>query len=181
MLRTALRSDGIPLHVIVAAELSDVVAATRPLEEIRERSIGGRSVIVEMLAGSLPVQMSAIVSRLASAGLTTVLAHPERCRAVQESPAVLDPLRAAGAQVQVVAPSLTGRWGERTQAAAWALIGSARADLLASDAHDMRTRPCEVRAAQALVVERLGESHWELLTGDGPRRLLVGVVPSPSP
>jgi protein-tyrosine phosphatase len=177
-LRAGLEHEGIPLRVVVSAELSDVVAATRPLAEIADRSIAGRGVIVELVSGSLPAQVSAIVSRLATAGLTAVLAHPERCRAVQADPQVLDLLRMAGAQVQVVAPSLTGTWGEATRAAAVALVASGRADLVASDAHDARKRPPEVTAAREVVVELLGDEGWEALTGDGPRRLLVGAVPS---
>ncbi len=178
LLRAELRRQAIPLHVVVAAELSEVIGATRPLAEIKERSIGGRTVIVELLAESLPAQVTAIVSRLASAGLTTVLAHPERCRAVQADVAMLDPLRLAGAQVQVVAPSLTGRWGESTRTAAVALVAAGRADLVASDAHNARGRAPELSAAEAVVVELLGQAGWASLTDDAPRRLLVGAVPA---
>ena len=179
-LRVALDGEGIPLQILLSAELSEVVAATRPLDEIRLRSIAGRVVIVELLAESLPVHVSAIVARLAAAGLTTVLAHPERSRAVQADPTALDSLRSAGVQAQIVAPSLTGRWGSSVETAAWTLLETERADLVASDAHDLGKRPCEIRAVRALVTERLGEDRWEALSRDAPRRLISGTVP-PTP
>jgi protein-tyrosine phosphatase len=174
--RDAIQVEDLPLQLVVAAELSDVVAATRPLPEIGERAIAGRSVVVELGPDSLPVQTAAIVNRLRAAGLTTVIAHPERCRAVQEDSSVLDRLRLAGAHVQVVAPSLTGSWGDRVRATAWTLLDTGRADLVASDAHGAATRPCELREAESLVVARLGREHWDDLTWNVPRRLLVGAA-----
>jgi protein-tyrosine phosphatase len=173
-LREALARQAVPLAVHMAAELTEIVAATRPVDEVAERSLGGRSVVVELQPDSLPAQTAAVVARLAAAGLGTVLAHPERCRAVQADPASLDGLRAGGALVQVVAPSLTGRWGEEVRATTWHLLLSARADLLASDAHDLDRRPCELMEARELVVDRLGDEVWDELTCESPGRLLAG-------
>lgn len=179
-LRTQLRREGLALDVIVSAELSDVVAATRPIAEIRERSLAGRAAIFELVAGSLIVHAAAIVSRLVAAGLMPVIAHPERCAAVQEDPTVLEPLRVGGAWIQVVAPSLTGRSGGRARAAAWALLESGGADLVASDAHDVGTRRCELREAGDLVIGRLGQARWTSLTDAGPRDLLARPAATPT-
>jgi protein-tyrosine phosphatase len=172
LLREALEEEALPLTVAVAAELTEVVALTAPLEEIRQRSIDGRAVVVELLPDSLPAQTAAVVARLSAAGMTPVLAHPERSRAVQAGAAVLDALRAEGALVQLVAPSLTGRYGEQVRATSWELLLTARVDLLASDAHDCAGRGCELGAAGALVAELMGPEALDELTGTAPGRLL---------
>jgi len=175
VLSDALRDAGIDLDLVVSAELSEVVAATHALAEIRERSIGGRIVIVELVRDSLPIHAAAVTRRLASAGMTTVLAHPERCSEIQRDPHLLDPLRAAGARVQIVAPSLTEHGGVHTRDTAWELLRTGRVDVLASDAHGAGRRPSELRAAEAFVTERLGSATWRELTYEAPQRLLEDV------
>jgi protein-tyrosine phosphatase len=170
-LQTELRGREIPLRLELAAELSLAYAATQPAEELRARSVH-RRVLVELVHDSLPNLVAAVVSRLAENDLVPVFAHPERWQAVQRDPDVLDAARSEGALVQVVAPSLTGRWGEQVREAAWALLGTGRADLVGSDAHDTGRRGCDLAAARALVVERLGSACWERVAVTVPARLL---------
>lgn len=173
--RQALEREKIPLELVASAETSDVFAATRPFAELRERGACGTSLTVEMTAHSLPAAFAAIVSRLRSVELTTVIAHPERCHAVQVNPAVLDPLRDQGALTQVVASSLVSTH-ERVVRTAWSLLRSGRVDLLASDAHDVRARPPELRAIEAAVCAELGDDLWRKLTWSTPSQLLPALA-----
>jgi protein-tyrosine phosphatase len=175
VLSDALRRANIRLALVVSAELTAVVAATEALDDIRERSLGGRVVLVELVSDSLPVHVSAVTRRLAAAGMSTVLAHPERCEAVQSDPWLLDDLRDEGAYVQVVAPSLTGHRATREGDAAWDLLDRGRVDLIGSDAHGSRRRTCQLEAAEVLVTARFGPAAWRELTGEAPRRLLESV------
>ena len=170
-MREALERETIPLALVASAETSDVYAATRPFAELRERSACGTALTVEMTAHSLPAAFGAIVSRLRSVEIATVIAHPERCHAVQVDPAVLDPLRAEGALTQVVASSLVST-RERVVRTAWSLLRSGRVDLLASDAHDVRARPSKLRAIEVAVSNELGTDLWRRLTWTTPSRLL---------
>jgi protein-tyrosine phosphatase len=166
-----LHNRGIPLRLELAAELSLAYAATQPADELKLRSIRGH-LMVELVPDSLPNLVAAVVSRLAADELVPVFAHPERWQAVQRDPSVLDEARSGGALMQLVAPSLTGRWGQQVRDAAWALLGEGRADLLGSDAHDTARRRCELAGARGLVVERLGPACWEQVAVTGPNRLL---------
>lgn len=174
-LRHLLRSSGIELETSLAAEIGPEAAAAAPIAEIRRRSVDGRFAIVEVLGDTSFPSLAAIVERLAAANLRTVLAHPERSRAVQRRPAILDPLREEGAMIQVVAPSLLGRWGRAAEAAAWRLLDTGRADLLASDAHGARRRRPHFREAGELITTRLGEPAFDELTAVKPRVLLDSV------
>ena len=176
-LQAELRRQDVQIELVVSAELSEVVAATRPSEEIRSRSLAGHWVIVELVANALPLHVETITTRLEAQELGIILAHPERCRAVQDDPGALDGARAAGALVQVVAPSLTGRTGRRVRKAAWSLLQTGRVDLVASDAHDVDKRRCELEEAGRLVFKELGSEHWEELTRRIPRVVLQGGDP----
>ncbi len=172
VMKEALRSAGLQLELSLAAEIGPGYAVAAPLEELLDRTIDQRFALVEVLPDTSPSALVAIRDRLAEAGVQLVLGHPERCRAVQRRLGVLDPLRADGVLLQVVAPSLIGRWGRETEVAAWHLVDTGRADLLASDAHSMRRRRPHLREACELVAARLGDGVVTELTEHRPRLLL---------
>jgi protein-tyrosine phosphatase len=167
-----LRRHEIPLRLELAAELSFAYAATQPAEQLRLRSLHSR-VVVELVPDSLPNLVAAVVVRLADDEFVPVFAHPERWSAVQRDPTILDSARSDGALLQVVAPSLTGRWGDAVREAAWELLEEGRADLVGSDAHDVGRRGVELAAARRLVVDRLGAACWERVALAEPARLLA--------
>jgi protein-tyrosine phosphatase len=90
-----------------------------------------------------------------SAGLTPVIAHPERTEAVLERPALADELAVRGWLVQVNATSLLGRHGEDAADVGWDLLERGVATIVASDGH-RPTRPPHLDEAHELAARRLG-------------------------
>lgn len=169
-----LRSEGIELTTSLAAEIGPGFAASASLDELLERTIDGRFALVEVLPDTSPSALLAIRVRLDDAGVRVILAHPERCRALHRRPSLLDPLRADGVLLQVVAPSLIGRWGPDVELTAWRLVDTGRADLLASDAHGTSRRRPHLREACDLIEERLGSGVVVELTERAPAAVLDG-------
>jgi len=169
-----LRTEGVDLELSLAAEIGPGLAVSAPLEELLIRTIDGRFALIELLGDTSPAAIVSIGERFVDAGVRLVLAHPERCRAVQRHLNVLDPFRADGVLLQVVAPSLLGRWGPEVEATAWHLVDTGRADLLGSDAHSTRRRRPHLSDACELIEERLGGSVVAELTERRPRLLLDG-------
>lgn len=171
-LRQRLHERDIRLELRVAAELSDAMAVSAKPAEVQLRSIERRHVVVEITSATPAPFLGTLVAHLKRIGLAPVLAHPERSTMVQRDPSVLDGPRAAGALVQVVAPSVVGRWGADIEAAVWQLLASGRADLLASDAHGtIRRRPHLARAGE-LIAQRLGHDLRDELLVRRPRAVL---------
>ena len=173
-LRRELDAVGIELETRLAAEVSVPMALEAELERLEGRAMGGRFVLVELVRDTSALSALSVCARLLAAGLVPVFAHPERCAAVQADPGLLDGARDEGAWVQIVAPSLAGRWGSGVWATAWTLVESGRADLLASDAHRVTASSPQLAAVAALVEQRCGRARREELTETGPRRLLRG-------
>jgi protein-tyrosine phosphatase len=171
-LRRELDVLGIELETTLAAEVSVGLALRTPLERLRTRAIAGRYLLVELVSDTPAPAARAVAGRLADAELVPIVAHPERCRAMQLDPTLLDEVREAGALVQVVAPSLAGHWGDEVWRAAWQLVETGRADLLASDAHRVSGSSPQLAAVATLVASRCGRERREELTETGPRRLL---------
>jgi protein-tyrosine phosphatase len=175
-LRSELVDAGIEVEVALAAEVSPGYAVSAPIEELVERSIAGRFLVVEVLGDTPPAFFATVQDRLAEAGVTAIFAHPERCRTLHRRASVADAVRRRGALLQVVAPSLLGRWGKDVASAAWRLIDTGRADLLASDAHGARRRTVALGEATALVRARLGNAVATELTERRPADVLAGLV-----
>lgn len=171
-----LEEEGIGIEIALAAEVSPERAVAAQAEELSVRAIADRFLLVELLRDTPAVALSTICQRVLDLGLVPVFAHPERCGALRRSLAPLDDARKGGALVQVVATSLTGRWGVEVEAAAWRLVDTGRADLLASDAHHQRHATVLARAA-ALVEDRLGTAVRDELTLRRPGLVLAGQAP----
>jgi protein-tyrosine phosphatase len=173
-LRARLDAEQIPLRTTVAAEVGPGYAASQPADELQPRSIRDRYLLVEVIPDTPLTFLQLAYDRLAEMGLLPVFGHPERCRALRKGIGVFDSLRADGALVQVVAPSLIGRWGRDAEATAWRLVDTGRADILASDAHSSRRRRPYLRQAADLIADRLGEQLVDELTLHRPAAVLKG-------
>src|ERR671929_2090181 len=106
----------------------------------------------------------ALAEHTEAAGLTPLIAHPERTEAVLSRPALAAELAERGWPLQVNASSLLGRHGPEREALGWQLIRDGLASVVASDGH-RATRPAHLDGAWRLV-------HAEL--GAGARRLFDG-------
>ena len=162
----------IPLSLSLAAEISPAFAVSQPMEELRPRSIDGRFLLVELEPDTPAAFLETAVARLAGERLSPVFAHPERCQSVRDQPRLLDEARTAGALTQVVAPSLTGRWGRTVGVAAWKLLDAGVVDLLGSDSHRPAHTATHLERAVALVEERYGGAVLADLTERAPSRLV---------
>lgn len=176
LLVRAFEEEGVRLEIALAAEVSPERAVSAHGDDLTVRSIGGRFLLVELLHDTPAVSLSTICQRLAGLDLLPIFAHPERCSALWRSTDPLDDARREGALVQVVATSLTGRWGTEVEAAAWRIVDTGRADLLASDAHHQRHATVLARAGR-LVSDRLGDAVRDELTRRRPELVLAGLDP----
>jgi protein-tyrosine phosphatase len=135
--REALRDARIDIDVLPGAEVAFDSLRDLDLDELRSFGLAGSPshLLVELPFFSWPFDLTEQLQRLREAGLTTVLAHPERNSAVQESPQRLADLVRSGVLVQVTAGSLAGGFGGTAARTAKTLISTGLAHLVASDTH----------------------------------------------
>jgi protein-tyrosine phosphatase len=117
-----------------------------------------------------------------SAGLTPVVAHPERTEAVLRDPGLADELVERGWLLQVNASSLLGKHRPDMEREGWRLIDDGLAALVASDGH-RATRPALLDEAFELTRARVGEAAALRLfdgseLGLAAQALPVGTVPA---
>jgi protein-tyrosine phosphatase len=124
-------------------------------------------------------RLIACAEHIEQAGMTPILAHPERCHLVIGEPGWVTRFRRRGWLTQVNASSLMGRHGREARETGWAMIDSGRADLVGSDGH-RANRPPYLDEAFASVSARIGhERALPLFTGAALRPLAIETSAEP--
>jgi protein-tyrosine phosphatase len=171
-LRRLLDEARVDLTVLTGAEVSIDAALSLAAGDLAELGLGGGAgfVLLETPYAGWRLDLGELVTELVARGQRPVLAHPERCVAVQQRPELIDPVVERGALTQLTAQSLAGRFGGRTASTARTLLERGTAHLVASDAHDPVHRPAALSAAAALLDAPL--ARW--LTTEVPSAIVAG-------
>src|SRR5438128_8071382 len=106
----------------------------------------------------------ALAEHTEAAGLTPLIAHPERTEAVLARPALAAELAERGWPLQVNATSLLGRHGPEREALGWQILRDGLASVVASDGH-RATRPARLDDAWEVVRAELGPRARRLFDG----------------
>lgn len=136
---------------------------------------GGKCVLVEVGQGPFPARLQHRFFDVKRAGLTPVLAHPERYEPVWKDDACLDPLLDAGAHLLLDVCALVGKYGRAPQRAAEKLLEDDAYEAACSDAHKPRDVDDVVRAIERLE-QLVGAVEAVRLLAEGPRGILGGVT-----
>jgi protein-tyrosine phosphatase len=178
-LREDFVAQGIQVEVLHGGEIDLESLGSLDDDDLRRFSLArsGRYLLLEFPYSGWPAGLEETVYGLGLRGLTAVLAHPERNRAVQADPGRLGEAVRLGALVQVTAASVDGRIGRSSQKAADRLLESGLAHVLASDAHTPEIREAGLAdAAEAVGDDRLAT----FLTAEAPAAIVAGeAVPEP--
>lgn len=114
-------------------------------------------------------------------GMRPIITHPERNLTLQRAPERINEWLKQGCLVQVTAASLTGRFGKRAQEMSLQLIQKGRVHFLATDAHDLKSRPPVMSEAFKIVAEKFGQDTAERLCISNPRAAFDGTPIAEAP
>jgi protein-tyrosine phosphatase len=175
-LRTAV-GDG--LRLVPGGEL-DLAELGRPREELVRFALAGNDgyLLVETPYVGWPLDIGDRLFGLLAAGITPVLAHPERNRDVQQRPGLLEPLVASGVLVQLTAGAVDGSLGKRSRETAFTMLDCGLAHLVASDGHGPSIRRIGLSGAVAALQDD-ALARW--LTVEVPGAIVDGGTPPPRP
>lgn len=111
------------------------------------------------------------LEQLLNAGYLPVLAHAERYPNLGFKE--LHALRNNSVTVQIDTQSLLGGFGWRTQRRGRKILAAHLADIVSSDAHDLRRRPPGISECYAYIVMRWGTEYAAALCKTNARNLLI--------
>ena len=116
---------------------------------------GSDVVLMEMPFPGPASDLVELAEHVERAGLTPLVAHPERTDPIRERPELAHEL-AERWPLQVNASSLLGRHGDEIEELAWRLVENGEVAVVASDGHRL-SRPARLDEAYELVRVRVGE------------------------
>ena len=130
--------------------------------------------MVEIPDYGIPPGMAETFYELQLVGLTPVLTHPERNPTLQADLSRLGEWMRRGVLVQVTGDSVTGKMGKTAQRVAHELLSKRWVHFLATDAHNVSSRPPRLSEARDLVARKYGRAYAESLVTTNPRAVFEG-------
>ena len=133
----------------------------------------GKYMLVEFQAHQFPDSQKQQLFDLKMAGVTPIIAHPERYKPVQDDINIVAEWLAAGCIIQVDAGSLLGYLGSGSRAASEKIIKNDWCQILGSDSHDNKRRNfCLLEAVE--LIQNWGEYNVGAMVLKNPKAVIDG-------
>ncbi len=130
--------------------------------------------LVEFADYSIPPSMDQALHQLQLAGLHPIVTHPERNPLIRSQPERLFQWLQQGCYAQITAQSFHGKWGESAQERAEEWLAAGAVHFIASDAHNVTTRPLRLKQTYEMIAKAHGEDVARALLVDNPLAAFEG-------
>ena len=173
-LNLKLKSEGIGLTVCPGQEVFAFGNLEKKISDKEVISLNGSRYL--LLEFDFEEQGDYLLDRcgeLIQLGLTPVVAHPERYRALQEDMDVAYDLKEMGCLFQLNKGSLFGSFGEDARETAHRFLGETLADFIASDAHSPYVRTPYMADAHELISGEYSPDYADFLFSENPALLIA--------
>lgn len=130
--------------------------------------------LVEFADYSIPPALDQALHEIQLAGITPIITHPERNPLIRTKPERLFQWLRQGCYAQVTAQSIEGKFGRTAKETAEQWLAAGVFHFIASDAHNISSRPLRLQGAYALVARNFGEDLARALLIDNPLAAFEG-------
>jgi protein-tyrosine phosphatase len=145
-------------------------------------TINGKNyLLVEFPEYSISPNTSETLYDLRLSGMTPIITHPERNPILVKQPERMAEWLSTGALIQITAASLHGRFGQHAQRGCDWLLERNWVHFIATDAHNLASRPPQMLTAYRTIAEKYGEATAERLCVTNPRAAFEGSPLPPQP
>jgi protein-tyrosine phosphatase len=171
--QSILKNEGIPLQLVVGCDghiRPDFLAKLRSDEILRLND--SRYVLFEPPHNIAPQRLDDLMFNILVAGYVPILTHPERLKWIEQGFDVVEKLFQQGVWMQITAGSLTGKFGSRPQYWSQKMLAEGMIHILATDAHNLKSRPPILSAAYQLAVAEVGLDEAQNLVLGRPVMIL---------
>lgn len=172
-LKKKLKQENINFNIWLGSEIN--VNAKFDIES-SIATINGDSkyILLELPMSDYPHHVDDLLFQLSLKGLTPILAHPERNTVIMMKPAIVENLIERGVLIQINSGSLTGIFGRRVKKISMDLIKKGQVHIVASDCHNVNSRPMNLSGAYEIVENMYGKERTELLFTINPSKVIKG-------
>jgi protein-tyrosine phosphatase len=166
-----LDEENVPLKLLPGGEINlRANLGEIPIRDLPTFGMEGKFVLIDLWADKLPKFFEPTIRWMQSGGLTVILAHPERMRAVQDDPKLGDYFSEIGLLLQGNLQCFSDRENAPTRVTVERFLMEDRYFMLGSDLHNFETLPNRLNGLQR-AIEMVGEGKIGELTVGNPRKL----------
>ena len=173
VIQSALNKKGIPIKIHYGAEVFFLPNLLDIIHNPLTTFLNGKYMLIEFQPHQIPDIQKQELFDLKMAGVTPIIAHPERYKPVQENSEFLTNWLDAGCLIQVDAGSPLGHFGSASQLASEKIIKNGWCQILGSDAHNNHRRNFCLRESVDMVRNWIG-NKVELMVYDNPLKVIEG-------
>ena len=156
-LQAEFYARSIPLTLLAGADIHVVPGLVRGLASGELLTLGdSRYVLIEPPHHVAPPRLESVFFDLLVAGYVPILTHPERLTWLGSQYRLVGQLVASGVWMQLTAGSLTGAFGRGAQQLAERMLDEGLVHLIATDAHDAKRRPPNLRRGVECAAKQVG-------------------------
>jgi protein-tyrosine phosphatase len=166
------KSNALGVDLFAGAEVYVHPGMIQNIKEYGLSVNGSSYVFIEFPAEHVPGSVSNLVFQMMLDGLIPIISHPERNSMFAQTPKMLYELIRQGAIGQVTSQSITGGFGRKTQKAAESFMRHGLVHLIASDAHNAKTRPPRLAEAVEMAGRIVGPARAEAMVTTVPAAIL---------
>jgi protein-tyrosine phosphatase len=130
--------------------------------------------LVEFADFSIPAALDQELHKLQLRGITPIITHPERNPLIRTKPERLYQWLRQGCYAQVTAQSIAGKFGRTAQEAAERWLAAGVFHFIASDAHNISSRPLRLKETFDQMSKAFGEQFARALMIETPRAVFEG-------
>ena len=181
-LQARLDGDGVALKLGIGCDFhlsyDNIIEAKQNPARFSVNGLG--YLMVEIPDFGVPQGLTETFYELQLVGLTPVLTHPERNPTLQADLSRLGEWMRGGMLVQVTGDSVTGKMGKTAEKIAHQLLAKRWVHFLATDAHNVSSRPPRLSEARNVVAKKYGQQYADSLVTANPMAVFNGTPFEPT-
>ncbi len=173
--KAELERQSIPLQLGMAAEVRIGFEMVQLVSNGQLPFLGvlsnNKVLLLEFPHSHIPPGSDKLMGWLLDRGICPMIAHPERNKTIIRELEKIVPFVEMGCHLQVTAGSVAGDFGQFAQECAFQMLKNRWVTILASDAHNIKSRPPALEPGRAAAAKIVGEDESWRLVQDTPSQI----------
>jgi protein-tyrosine phosphatase len=181
-LQERIYDAGIPLKLVTGADNHIIPNFVDGLKRGHLLTLADTAyVLVEPPHHVAPARLDELFFNILVAGYVPVLTHPERLSWIETKYDLMRALAQRGVWMQITSGSLRGSFGKRPRYWAERMLSEGLVHILATDAHNMKSRPPDLAEGRIAAAQLAGEAEATHLVVTRPEGILLNKSPDSLP
>lgn len=175
-LNLELRNNDINVKIYLGNEVYSTFNVLNLLESEEITTLNNSSyILIELPMHEVPIYVESMIYSLKLAGITPIIAHPERNTRIIDDPNILYSLISKGALGQLNLSSLLGLYGRRVKKTAKVIVKHNMIHFVGTDSHKPMESNYKINKTTRILNKLIGSEKTLKLTSCNPEKIAEGI------